>query len=243
MSESKMWYRAHPILKPFYKFQKKLRRRIWDSFESVYYKRNVKAAYLHLRDKLGNKDKDYDKYLRDQLEETLLKRKLRGTLSFDVIPLIDMLATKHDFKGQSVLCVGARNNDEIRYFRELGAGYVVGIDLYDVPPDIVVMDMHDLKFEDNRFDVVYSRHSFEHAYDKYKAGKEFIRVLKPGGVVVVEVPGKYKGGGDYNYFNGTEDVLVAFGEHVDNFLWNEYSHKEENIHKMDIIRVMFTVRK
>jgi SAM-dependent methyltransferase len=243
MSESTPFYKSHPILKSMYKAQKKMRRVIWDSIESIYYRRNVKKAYGSLQNKLRNRDQDYDKYLRDQLEETLLKRKLRGTLSFDIIPLIDMLASKYDFEGQSVLCVGARNNDEIRYFRKLGAGYIVGIDLYEVPPDIVVMDMHDLKFEDNKFDVVYSRHSFEHAYDKHKAAAEFIRVVKQGGVIVVEVPGQYKGGGDYNYFHGTNSVIEAFGDHIDQYLWNEYSPKEENTHKMDIIRVMFLVKK
>ena len=204
---------------------------------------NVTKTYDHLRGKFGKADAVYDKYLREQIEETLLKRRLVGRLSFNVIPLIDMLASKYNFEGQSVLCVGCRNDDEIRYFRKCGAGHVIGIDLYEAPPNIVAMDMHDLKYPDSSFDVVYSRHSFEHAFDKHKAALEFVRVLKPNGVVIIEVPGKYKGGGDYNYFEGIDDVLIAFGFHVGEFLWKEYSHKEENIDKMDIIRVMFHVKK
>jgi len=153
------------------------------------------------------------------------------------------LRSKHDFTGADVLCVGARNTDEIKYFRQKGAKSVVGIDLFTDDPDLTIMDMHDLKFPDAQFDIVYSRHSFEHAYDKRKAAQEWIRVLKDGGIVIIEVPGKYKGGGDYNRFEENEDVVGAFRPYVGEFLWNEYSRKEENTDKMDIIRVMFHVNK
>jgi SAM-dependent methyltransferase len=211
--------------------------------EALYYRYNVARSHRRLRQRLGRVATSYDAYLREQLEETLRKRKLFGRLRFDVIPLVDMLASKYDFRGRSILCVGCRDDDELRYFRKRGAGKVVGIDLYDAGPGIVTMDMHDLKLPDSSFDVVYSRHSFEHAYDKHKAGREFVRVLRPGGVVVIEVPGKVKGGGDYNLFNGIDDVLAAFEPSVGRFLWKEYSRKEDNTDKMDIIRVMFHVEK
>lgn len=236
------WYKRGR-LKPLYKAAKKGSRELTDWAERLYYRFNVARSERRLGAVLGARDSRYQQYLREQLEETLTKKRLFGTRRFEVIPLIDMLASKHDFAGQDVLCVGARNTDEIRYFRKRGVASVVGIDLYSVPPDILVMDMHDLKFDDASFDVVYSRHSFEHAYDKRKAASEFMRVLRPGGVVVIEVPGKYQGGGDYNYFNEIEDVTGAFGERIEQFLWREYSRKEENTDKMDIIRVMFTIRK
>ena len=237
------WYTRHPLLKRAYKTQKRWRRSVVDRLDAIYYRYNVSRAHRALSRRLGKPDAAYDQYLREQLEETLRKKKLFGRLRFDVIPLVDMLASKYDVRNRAVLCVGCRNDDELRYFRKRGAASVVGIDLYDAGPGILTMDMHDLKFEDASFDVVYSRHSFEHAYDKRRAGREFVRVLKPGGVVVIEVPGKTKGGGDYNLFNGAPDVLEAFEPHVADLLWNEYSRKEENTDKMDIIRVMFRVAK
>jgi SAM-dependent methyltransferase len=234
------WYLRHPLLKTAYKAQKRWRRALVDRVEAVHYRYNVNRAHRAARRALTGVD---DTYLREQLEETLRKKRLFGRVTFDVVPLVDMLASRYDFTEKSVLCVGCRNDDEIRYFRRRGASRVVGIDLYDAGPDIVTMDMHDLRFPDGSFNVVYSRHSFEHAYDKRKAGGEFIRVLEPGGVVVIEVPGKVKGGGDCNLFNGVDDVLEAFEPHVGEHLWNEYSRKEDNTDKMDIIRVMFRVRK
>ena len=237
------WYMRHPLLKAAYKLQKTWRREAQDRVEAIYYRYNVRHAHRALHRTLGTVDSGYDTYLREQLEETLRKKRLFGRLKFDVVPLVDMLTSKYDFRGQHVLCVGARQDDEIRYFRRRGAASARGIDLYDVPPDIVAMDMHDLRFPDSSFHVVYSRHSFEHAYDRRKAAQEFVRVLRPGGVVVIEVPGNVKGGGDYNIFTCCEDVLETFEPHVGEMLWKEYSRKEENTDKMDIIRVMFCVRK
>lgn len=216
---------------------------MWGRIEKIYYHYNLSKSYNHLIKNISSDNVKYNIYLKEQLKETLLKKRLRGQIRFDQIPLIDMLNSKYNFSGQSILCVGCRNTDEIKYFKKKGASDVVGIDLYHISSDVIVMDMHELKFEDESFDVVYSRHSFEHAFDKNKAATEFIRVLKPGGVVVIEVPGKYKGGGDYNYFNTIEDVTNVFKPHVDQFLWKEYSLKEENNDKMDIIRVMFSIQK
>lgn len=238
-----VWYTRHPLLKKMYKAQKKWRRSVRDGIEQRYYRYNLARSYEKSRRALGAADPEFDSYLKAQLEETLLKRRLFGQVRFDVIPLVDMLASKHDFRGQKVLCVGCRNDDEIKYFRKCGAGHVVGIDLYQAGPDILTMDMHDLKFPDSSVDVLYSRHSFEHSYDTRKAAMEFVRVLKPGGVVVIEVPGKHKGGGDYNYFNDIDDVTVAFEPHIAEYLWYEYSRKEDNTDKLDIIRVMFHVSK
>lgn len=238
-----VWYTRHPLLKSLHRTQKSFRRSTRELIEGWYYRRNLARSLRVAKETLGNVDAAYDTYLHEQLEETLRKKRLKGEVHFDVIPLIDMLASKYDVAGKSVLCVGCRNTDEIRYFRKRGAAEVFGVDLYSDDPDIRIMDMHDLKFPDGSFDVVYSRHSFEHAYDKRKAGLEFVRVLRHLGVVVIEVPGKYKGGADYNRFDDLNDVLDAFEPHVNEFLWKEYSSKEENTDKMDIIRLMFRVNK
>lgn len=250
--------KRHPLVKSAKKVQKKFRKRVRKSaagtqkrlrrwaraaMEPGYYRYNVWRWYWQGRLTLGRSDSTFNVYLREQLKETLLKRRLFDRVRSDVVPLVDMLASQYDFTDQSILCVGCRNDTEIRYFRRRGAGHVVGIDLYQAGADILMMDMHDLKFDDSTVDVVYSRHSFEHSYDTRKAALEFVRVVKPGGIVVIEVPGRHKGGGDYNYFTGFEDVLEPFSPHVGEFLWKEYSVKEENTFGFDIIRLMFHVTK
>jgi ubiquinone/menaquinone biosynthesis C-methylase UbiE len=47
-----------------------------------------------------------------------------------------------------------------------------------------------LPFEDNTFDYVISSDVIEHTPDPYKATKELIRVLKPGGKICITVPNR-----------------------------------------------------
>ena len=50
------------------------------------------------------------------------------------------------------------------------------------------MDFHALTFPDAMFDVVFSCHSLEHAYDVDVALREWARVTAPGGTWAIEVP-------------------------------------------------------
>lgn len=110
-----------------------------------------------------------------------------------------------------VLCVGCRNGHELDYLA--GAGYIdaVGVDLHSTDPRIRVMDMHTLAFEDGSFDVVYASHSLEHALDPHRVARELERVVRPGGVVVVEVPILYgRRGADLWDFESPQNVAALF---------------------------------
>lgn len=67
-----------------------------------------------------------------------------------------------------------------------GLDYVT-IDLDD-PRAMRKMDITDLKFPDNEFDVIYCSHVLEHVLDDRKAIGEFYRVCKPGGRALLQVP-------------------------------------------------------
>lgn len=55
----------------------------------------------------------------------------------------------------------------------------------------VVGDAHELPFEDNTFDKLFSINLTPHLYDIDKALREFYRVLKPNGLAVVNFMNKY----------------------------------------------------
>jgi len=67
-----------------------------------------------------------------------------------------------------------------------GEGYITA-DL-ESPLAKVKMDIHQIPFEENTFDVVMSNHVMEHVENDITAMKEVLRVLKPGGWAIMQVP-------------------------------------------------------
>ncbi|GGH65455.1 MAG: SAM-dependent methyltransferase [Bacteroidetes bacterium] len=58
----------------------------------------------------------------------------------------------------------------------------------DSPIADISMDIHDIPFEENTFDVVFCNHVLEHVDDDQQCMRELCRVLKPGGMAIMQVP-------------------------------------------------------
>ena len=69
---------------------------------------------------------------------------------------------------------------------QLGKNYLTA-DLYN-PSAMVKMDITDIRYPDESFDVIYCSHVLEHVPDDKKAMREFRRVLKPSGWAMLLVP-------------------------------------------------------
>ncbi len=61
-------------------------------------------------------------------------------------------------------------------------------DAYNYSVNTIAMDLTDLKFEDNSFDVIICSHVLEHVPDDTKAMREIHRVLKADGWAILNVP-------------------------------------------------------
>jgi ubiquinone/menaquinone biosynthesis C-methylase UbiE len=102
----------------------------------------------------------------------------------------------------SVLCLAARLGSEVEAFISLGH-FAIGIDLNPGPdnPFVVSGDFHALQFADHSVDCVYTN-SLDHAFDIEKITREVRRVLKPGGMFLLEAVAGHEEG----YLVGPHDT-------------------------------------
>lgn len=195
-----------------------------------------------LAQKTDNESLVYHEYLEVQITRSYSKR-------CDPFPersreLINKVAETIEISGFDVLCVGCRNINEINYLRDKGAKKVVGIDLYSEDSDISVMDMHSMSFDENSFDMVYSSHSLEHSLDTMKAVNEFVRVVRDGGFIVIEVPVNYQTrGADLVDFASLENLHNYFKDHLHRIIWSESVFQNNDRENVIAIRTIMGIRK
>jgi len=198
--------------------------------------------YTCLKPKAWQSSPEYEQYLDTQLRRTLSKK--NAPLPKHAPILIDKMVEFIDPTQSDVLCIGSRNTAEIDYFRSKGAKNVVGIDLYSEDQAILVMDMHQMTFPDDHFDIIYSCHSLEHAYDIQKVVNEIVRVGRPGGLVVIEVPVRYETkGADLVDFGNCAGLHAAFEPYVATVLWcdEQPPYSSNNDSGTAIVRTIFSV--
>ena len=87
----------------------------------------------------------------------------------------------HDIisKCKNALCLGARTGQEVFVLNELGID-AIGIDLVATPPLVISGDVHNLEFENESYDFIFSN-IFDHVLYPEKFISEIERVLKPNG--------------------------------------------------------------
>lgn len=96
--------------------------------------------------------------------------------------------------GARVLDVGCGQGVALEMFRDAGLdplGITLGEDAQVCRSkglDVLEMDFAFLDFQDETFDLVWCRHAIEHSVFPFFTLSELHRVLKPGGVLYLEVP-------------------------------------------------------
>ncbi len=101
---------------------------------------------------------------------------------------------------------------------------------YNGKVNINKIDITDIPFEDNYFDVILCNHVLEHIPDDIKAMSELYRVMKKGSWGIFQVPIGYKREKTYEDFSITtaEDREKAFGQN-DHVRWYGQDYKNRLI--------------
>ena len=140
-----------------------------------------------------------------------------------------------------VLVIGPRNEAELLllHLYDFQLADTTGIDIFSYSPKIECQDMHDIKFPDSSFDIVYSAWTLKYSYDIKKACAEIIRVVKPGGLVATGFTHTtYRSDLDGAPIKGgLQELLRLFEPHVDWVYWQESLPIEDSENVTTIFRV------
>lgn len=145
-----------------------------------------------------------------------------------------------------VLMIGPRNEAEILLFE--GYGFqrknITAIDLISVSPLIVPMDMHNMTFADDSFDVVYAVRVFPYSADPKRAVGEMVRVLRNGGLLVAGWG--YSKDTKPNVVNqiwhrqGNEALAEMLGPNMKTAIWNNTYESANGTTVSNITRIQKT---
>lgn len=91
------------------------------------------------------------------------------------------------FTGKSVLHFAPEKRLS-RHIRAAQPGSYVPCDLFPQDPGVVRVDMLHIQFDTDSFDVVIANHVLEHVDDEQQALAEVHRVLKRGGLAILQTP-------------------------------------------------------
>jgi SAM-dependent methyltransferase len=199
--------------------------------------------WLVLRKLAKRRSPEYRDYLATQLRRTLSKRETDPGVG--AVTLINSV-TEQRPSGGTVLCVGCRNALELDRFRARGFDEVIGIDVFSQRGDILVMDMHEMSFPADSFDVVYASHALEHSHDVDRVAGEIARVARDGAVVGVEVPVRAQASAaDRIVFSGLDELRAVFERQIGEELLGEEQapHTARNGQGTEIARLVFRLRK
>lgn len=202
-----------------------------------YMRARVSSMTARVTDLAMARDSTYVEYLKTQIDKSF--RTTKSTLARPVVnertkylvgKMEPFLSTPRS--AVRVLCVGCRHAGELDYIEQTCGVRTQGLDLFSEDERIVVGDMHKMPFSAGQFDAIYSCHSLEHSFDHAKVLAEYTRVVRPGGVITIEVPVDFeKSATDFWDFGSAKRLASEFGDRLSRVLWSEDAANAGNSRK------------
>lgn len=143
---------------------------------------------------------------------------------------LEMVRKYIPLEGKKILDVGCGVGTYLQAFKRFGDDlYGVEIDAKraakakKITPNISVASAENLPFPEATFDIVFSHEVLEHLEDDRKAVEEAVRVLKPGGHLVLFVPNRLFPFETHGFYLGRRYLFgnIPFINYLPNFLRNK----------------------
>jgi glycosyltransferase involved in cell wall biosynthesis len=186
----------------------------------------------------------YARYLFRQLSKTV--RMLPLQHSERTKNFIEDICGRISVENKLICCIGCRDEQELSIWEKKNIASVTGVDLVSVSPHIHIMDMHNMSFNDDSFDIIYACHALEHSLHPQKATNEFVRIVKNNGYIAMEIPTNFiRNDVDLHSFNSIEVIRDFFSTHILSIVSEEFISlfSEKNVIKEDIFRIIYQIKK
>jgi SAM-dependent methyltransferase len=165
--------------------------------------------------KIYNRHKTYEDYVNKQLEKTLNPNRIKKWKGQEWQIKVD--GFRHLFKRneeflqnkKNSICLGARTGQEVFVLRDLGLNSI-GVDLVEFPPYTIKGDIHNLEFDDEKFDLIFTN-ILDHSLYLEKFISEMERVCVKDGIIILNILENMPGD-DYseNVINSPEPIIKIF---------------------------------
>ena len=170
------------------------------------------SRFIHRKIKIYDRHKTYEDYINKQLEKTLDPNRIKKWKGREWQIKVD--GFRHLFKRneeflqnkKNSICLGARTGQEVFVLRELGLESI-GIDLVEFPPYTIKGDIHNLEFDDEKFDLIFTN-ILDHSLNLKKFISEMERVCVKDGIIITNIQENILGD-DYseNVINSPEPII------------------------------------
>jgi len=167
---------------------KKLIRKIYYKYFLSYFSKKIKIFKNH---------KNYENYIERQKQKTLDPNRIKKWTGVEWEIKLDgfrkLFHRNQEFvkDTSSCICLGSRTGQEVKALQELKKK-AIGIDLVEFPPYTVIGDIHNLNFQNNEFDLVFTN-IFDHSIKPDKFVSEMERVCMTGGYIIINLQLKTPG--------------------------------------------------
>lgn len=137
--------------------------------------------------------KNYNEYLELQKTKTLnlnkrslwLKEEWTSKLEYFENKFSNIIDTYSIKTKSKSICLGARTGQEVKAFQNLNIDSI-GIDIVPNEPLVIFGDIHEIPFNNNMFDIVFTN-IVDHSLYPEKLVEESERVCKSGGIIIFHI--------------------------------------------------------